>query len=38
MLDPTDVARTAVWVLTQPDHVRIDDVDILNADNPWQPR
>jgi NADP-dependent 3-hydroxy acid dehydrogenase YdfG len=38
MLHPDDVARAALWVLTQPDHVRIDDVDILDADNPWRPR
>ena len=35
MLAPDDVARIALWVLTQPDRVRIDDVDILNGENPW---
>ncbi len=35
MLNTDDVARTVLWVLTQPDHVRIDEVDIVTADNPW---
>jgi NADP-dependent 3-hydroxy acid dehydrogenase YdfG len=36
MLHPDDVARAALSVLTQPAHVRIDDVVIHNADNPWR--
>ncbi len=35
MLHPDDVARTTLWVLDQPDHVRIDELDILNAASPW---
>ena len=38
MLDPDDVARSVLWVLAQPDHVRIDELDVLNVDNPWRPR
>jgi NADP-dependent 3-hydroxy acid dehydrogenase YdfG len=35
MLTPGDVAETLLWILTQPNHVQIDDVGIHNAVNPW---
>ena len=36
MLTADDVAQATLWMLTQPDHVQINDVEINNAVNPWQ--
>lgn len=35
MMTPDDVANTLLWTLTQPDHLRIDEVVLRNATNPW---
>jgi NADP-dependent 3-hydroxy acid dehydrogenase YdfG len=37
MMTPDDVARTLVWVLTQPDHLQIDETVLRNATSPWAP-
>ena len=36
MLTADDVAQATLWMLTQPDHVQINDIEINNAVNPWQ--
>lgn len=36
MMTPDDVARTLAWVLTQPDHVQVDEVMLHNTASPWQ--
>ncbi len=35
MLTPVDVARAALWVLDQPDHVQIGEMVIGHGRNPW---
>ena len=35
MLAPDDVAQAVVWMLTRPDHVRIAELLVDNARNPW---
>jgi NADP-dependent 3-hydroxy acid dehydrogenase YdfG len=35
MMTPGDVAHTLTWLLTQPDHVQIDEIVLRNATNPW---
>jgi short-subunit dehydrogenase len=35
MMTPDDVARALTWMLTQPDHVQIDEVILRNAASPW---
>lgn len=37
MLTPDDVANALMWMLTQPEHVQIDEVVLNNAVSPWQP-
>lgn len=37
MMTPDDVAQTLTWMLTQPDHVQIDEVILRNATSPWAP-
>ncbi|MGH9132478.1 MAG: SDR family oxidoreductase [Ilumatobacteraceae bacterium] len=37
MLTPDDVADALMWILTQPDHLQIDDLVLNNATSPWQP-
>jgi NADP-dependent 3-hydroxy acid dehydrogenase YdfG len=37
MMTPDDVARALVWMLTQPDHVQIDEVVLRNTTSPWAP-
>jgi NADP-dependent 3-hydroxy acid dehydrogenase YdfG len=38
MMSPDDVARTLRWILTQPEHLRIDEVVLRNTTNPWSVR
>ena len=37
MLDARRHRRTIVWMLTRPDHVRIGELIVDNARNPWAP-
>ncbi len=37
MLSPDDVAQAMLWMLTRPDHVRIDEVVVQNSRSPWSP-
>jgi NADP-dependent 3-hydroxy acid dehydrogenase YdfG len=36
MLQVDDVARAVVWVLTQPDHVKIDEIVVDLQRSPWE--